>query len=82
MDLTFYKSEIATGTYRHYKGKLYEVFGTVTHSETEEILVLYAPKDQQAGRARMWVRPLGMFTETVNTQGGIQVRFALQTPEA
>jgi hypothetical protein len=75
-DLTFYKSEIKAGTYRHYKGKLYEVMGTVTHSESEEVLVLYAPKDQAAGTARLWVRPLKMFSETVDTPDGIIARFA------
>ncbi|MCA9340878.1 MAG: DUF1653 domain-containing protein, partial [Candidatus Saccharibacteria bacterium] len=32
---------IKTGTYRHYKGNLYEVLGTARHSETEEMLVVY-----------------------------------------
>jgi hypothetical protein len=74
---SFYKSVIARGTYRHYKNKLYQVFGTVTHSESEEIMVLYAPADQPTGEARLWVRPLAMFTETVETPEGIVPRFAL-----
>jgi hypothetical protein len=74
---SFYKSLLARGTYRHYKNKLYQVFGTVTHSESEEIMVLYAPLDQAAGEARLWVRPLDMFTETVETPEGIVPRFAL-----
>ena len=77
MDATFYKSEITRGLYRHYKGKLYEVFGTVTHSESEEVLVFYAPEGQRAGEARLWVRPLGMFTESVATAEGYVPRFAL-----
>ena len=32
---------VQPGLYRHYKGNLYEVLGIVTHSETEELLVLY-----------------------------------------
>lgn len=78
MSLTtsFYKSAIPRGTYRHYKNKLYRVFGTVTHSETEEDLVLYAPIGQTAGKARLWVRPLGMFTETVMSETGLTPRFA------
>ncbi|HTM80017.1 DUF1653 domain-containing protein [Asticcacaulis sp.] len=73
---SFYKSAIKRGTYRHYKNKLYKVFGTVTHSETEEDLVLYAPMGQTAGEARLWVRPLGMFTESVETNAGTVPRFA------
>jgi hypothetical protein len=73
---SFYKSAIPRGTYRHYKNKLYRVFGTVTHSESEEDLVLYAPIGQTAGDARMWVRPLGMFTETVMNETGSVPRFA------
>jgi hypothetical protein len=73
---SFFASAIRRGVYRHYKGKLYTVFGTVTHSESEEILVLYAPMGQQAGHARLWVRPLGMFTEAVETMNGPQPRFA------
>ena len=73
---SFYKTTIKRGTYRHYKNKLYKVFGTVTHSETEEDLVLYAPMGQEAGEARLWVRPLAMFTETVETEAGAVPRFA------
>lgn len=73
---SFYQSAIPRGLYRHYKNKLYVVFGTVTHSESEEVLVLYAPVDQIEGSARLWVRPLGMFTETVETFEGEVPRFA------
>jgi hypothetical protein len=73
---SFYQSAIPRGLYRHYKNKLYEVFGTVTHSESEEVLVLYAPVGQKEGSARLWVRPLGMFTETVATEDGEVPRFA------
>ncbi len=73
---SFYHADIKRGTYRHYKDKFYKVFGTVTHSETEETLVLYAPLHQEAGKARLWVRPLAMFTETVETADGPVPRFA------
>jgi len=73
---SFYKSAIRRGVYRHYKDKLYAVTGTVKHSETEETLVLYAPMGQQAGEAQLWVRPLAMFTETVDTAQGRVPRFA------
>lgn len=77
MDASFYKSEIRPGLYRHYKGKTYRVFSTVTHSETEEVLVLYAPEGQTRGEARLWVRPLSMFIETVTISGSEIPRFAL-----
>ncbi|NQU77527.1 DUF1653 domain-containing protein [Candidatus Falkowbacteria bacterium] len=35
--------KIKKGIYLHYKGKRYEVLGTVFHSETVEELVLYKP---------------------------------------
>ena len=72
----FYVSPLKAGRYRHYKGKYYTVFGTVTHSETEEIMVLYAPEGQIAGEARLWVRPLSMFEESVQTKDGTVPRFA------
>jgi hypothetical protein len=75
-DPTFYKREIPLGLYRHYKGKTYRVFGTVTHSESEEVMVLYAPEGQTPGEARLWVRPLGMFTEMLKTPEGMVARFA------
>jgi hypothetical protein len=74
---SFYQSAIPRGLYRHYKNKLYEVFGTVTHSESEDVLVLYAPVDQVEGSARLWVRPLAMFIEMVETPEGDVPRFAL-----
>ncbi len=72
----FYQSAIKRGIYRHYKNKLYQVFGTVIHSESEEVMVLYAPLGQSEGEARLWVRPLEMFVETVMTSGGEVPRFA------
>ena len=59
------------GIYRHYKGNLYEVLEIAKHSETEEELVVYRALYGDYG---VWVRPLGMFTETIN---GVP-RFALE----
>ncbi len=73
---SFYKSALPRGTYRHYKGKLYQVLGTAKHSETEEDLVVYAPLGQVEGQAQLWVRPLDMFTETVTFDGYDIPRFA------
>ncbi|MBK8065731.1 MAG: DUF1653 domain-containing protein [Betaproteobacteria bacterium] len=64
---------LATGTYRHYKGKRYEVLGVATHSETREALVVYRPLYGERG---LWVRPLAMFTEQVTVDGRTLPRFA------
>ena len=61
-----------TGTYRHYKGNLYEVLGVARHSETEEQLVVYRALYGERG---LWVRPLAMFQETVVVDGHEVVRF-------
>ena len=64
---------ITPGTYRHYKGNLYEVLDVATHSETEEQLVVYRALYGERG---LWVRPLGMFTESVVVDGVAMLRFA------
>ena len=69
---------IATGIYRHYKGNEYQVIGLAMHSETEEQLVVYRPLYGEGG---LWVRPLVMFTESVESQGKIQPRFELIRPD-
>ena len=61
------------GTYRHYKGNLYEVQGTVRHSETMEPLTLYRALYGERG---LWVRPAAMFQEMVVINGVTQPRFA------
>jgi hypothetical protein len=48
--------------YRHYKGGLYRKLGVVTHSETEESLVLYRAE----ATGRLWVRPAAMWDELVD----------------
>ncbi|MFM1908833.1 MAG: hypothetical protein RLZZ591_2510 [Pseudomonadota bacterium] len=62
-----------TGRYRHYKGGLYEVLGTVRHSETLESLTLYQALYGEKG---LWVRPTSMFNDTVTIDGVSQPRFA------
>ena len=64
---------ITPGTYRHYKGNLYEVLDVATHSETEEQLVVYRALYGDRG---LWVRPLAMFSETVDVDGVVVPRFA------
>ncbi|NNC97283.1 MAG: DUF1653 domain-containing protein [Gammaproteobacteria bacterium] len=65
---------IAPGRYRHYKGKDYQVIGTATHSESNEILVVYKPLYNDSG---LWVRPIDMFRENVEIQGEQVPRFRL-----
>ena len=60
------------GRYRHYKGNLYEVIGTVRHSETLEPLTLYRALYGERG---LWVRPAAMFNEEVLIDGVAQARF-------
>ncbi len=63
------------GIYSHYKGNHYEVLGVAHHSETEERLVVYRALYGEYG---LWVRPLEMFTETVEVQGEPVPRFELE----
>ncbi|MPN08322.1 hypothetical protein SDC9_155604 [bioreactor metagenome] len=64
---------VKPGTYRHYKGNLYEVLDTVRHSETLEPMTLYRALYGERG---LWVRPATMFGETVVIDGVEQPRFA------
>ena len=65
---------VPQGIYRHYKGNLYQVLHTAHHSETEEALVVYR---YLYGEYGVWVRPLAMFTETVEVEGKEVPRFEL-----
>ena len=67
-------SPLPRGLYRHYKGKLYELLHTARHSETEEPLAVYRALYGDYG---VWVRPLAMFAEAVETANGRVARFAL-----
>jgi hypothetical protein len=61
---------IRTGRYRHYKtANEYEVLGVARHSETLEELVVYRALYGDRG---LWVRPLRMFTASVDA-GGVSV---------
>jgi len=65
------------GTYRHYKGKEYEVIGIARHSETLEELVIYKAlyKSDEFGENALWVRPKKMFFENVIVNGKKVPRF-------
>jgi hypothetical protein len=69
--------KIQKGKYRHYKGKFYEVLGTVIHSETLEEMVLYKAlyKSKDFGVNTLWVRPAKMFLEIVKIEGKMIPRF-------
>lgn len=63
---------LQSGLYRHYKGKDYFVFQVAHHSETREPVVFYRCL---YGDYSWWVRPLAMFTETVELAGETIPRF-------
>lgn len=67
--------ETPPGLYRHYKGLMYEVVGTVRHSETLEPMTLYRALYGEKG---LWVRPAAMFNEEVDINGARQPRFTRQ----
>ena len=67
--------ETPKGLYRHYKGLMYEVLGTVRHSESLEPMTLYRALYGERG---MWVRPAAMFEEDVTIEGLRQPRFTRQ----
>ncbi|MBQ9963717.1 MAG: DUF1653 domain-containing protein [Clostridia bacterium] len=58
--------------YRHFKGNEYEVLAVGRHSETEEELVVYKAL---YGEGAVWIRPLNMFTDTVERDGKVMPRF-------
>jgi len=64
---------ITPGTYRHYKGRLYDVLGIGRNSETEEEVVIYRPL--YPSDVAYWVRPLVMFEEKVVVDGEARLRF-------
>ena len=65
-------SVVIGGKYEHYKGKPYRVLAIARHSETLEEMVVY---QQLYGEEGVWVRPLGMFLETVEVDGKVIPRF-------
>lgn len=68
------KPNLTKGIYYHHKGAKYQLLDVVQHSETQEWLVLYKALYGDYG---LWVRPLTMFTEQVNTEQGLVPRFKL-----
>jgi hypothetical protein len=68
------KSIVIDGEYEHYKGFRYKVLAIAHHSESLEELVVYQALYGEMG---IWVRPLAMFSESVNVNGKEQFRFKL-----
>jgi len=66
--------DIKPGKYRHFKGNLYEVIGTASHSETLEPMVVYRALYGEQG---LWVRPAAMWNKTVDKDGYCGPRFQL-----
>ncbi len=67
---------VEPGTYRHFKGGIYEVIGVATDSETEAEIVVYRSAD-----GRLWTRSRAMFEEMVDVSGSRVQRFA-RLPDA
>ena len=60
------------GKYRHFKGGEYELIAIAPHSETMEPMVVYRAL---YGAGGLWVRPLSMWSETVDRDGYHGPRF-------
>jgi hypothetical protein len=58
------------GKYRHYKGGIYDVLALGLHTETEELLVMYADSEK-----RIWARPYVLFIERIMFYNKEQKRF-------
>ena len=60
--------------YKHYKGNVYEIITFAKHTETMEDLVIY----KSVSDAKIWARPLVMFSEKVKDINGVLVdRFSI-----
>ncbi len=70
--------EIRLGRYRHFKGNEYEVLSLARHSETMESMVVYRALYGEGG---VWVRPAGMWNETVTRDGVTFRRFTYISPD-
>ena len=64
--------KLKPGRYRHFKGNEYRVLYLARHSETLEPMVVYQALYGERG---IWVRPAGMWNETVERDGQRYRRF-------
>jgi hypothetical protein len=71
------------GTYKHYKGQLYQVLGLGLHTETQEAMVMYTacyetPElESTFGPKPVFLRPKKMFEEVIDWKGKKVPRFQL-----
>jgi hypothetical protein len=73
--------EITSGKiFEHYKGSRYQILNISTHTETEEILVIYTNISKPDNK--IWARPINMFVGTVKINDNEVQRFKpVITPE-
>lgn len=71
-------ADITPGIYRHYKGGLYEVIGVGRiEADNQEVVIYKSMQDKGGFKAgSLWVRPLTVFSETVEVNGEQLPRFA------
>lgn len=58
-------NQVEPGFYQHFKGNLYEVIGVATHTETNELLVIYRDANFHD---KIFARPIEMFTSEVDKE--------------
>ena len=73
--MAYAAERIPRGRWKHYKGREYEVLGIACHSESCEPMVVY--RALYGGR-ELWVRPAGMWNETVVLGGTRMPRFVFE----
>jgi hypothetical protein len=61
-----------SGCYQHYKGNEYRVLAIGKHTETGEDMVVYQSLIKPS---EVWIRPRGMFEETLEKDGKTIHRF-------
>lgn len=61
----------------HYKGMRYVILSIGRHSESEDLHVVYQAlyADEEFGDGAIWIRPLGMFLQTIEIEGKTIPRF-------
>ena len=69
---------ITPGTYKHYKGGVYEVIGIGRIEATLEKCVIYKALYESADfpLGSLWVRPVDVFCEEVEVDGVLVPRFS------
>jgi hypothetical protein len=73
------QTPLTPGIYQHYKGPKYELIGTAIHTESREWMAVYKalypiPKLPEG---TLFVRPMSMFTASVEYKGATVPRFKL-----